>query len=225
MSDVKCVIGILGGIASGKSTLAKIFSEFGARIVDADQIGHRLLENPQVKERIREVWGEQALAPDGSVDRLRLGNLVFDRQEELGKLSAIVHPLLVREIQEWLAESTGPVVLDAALLDEFSLTSSCDYLIFVEADSNLRCSRAALQRGWSPGEVQRRETFQLPLEVKRKKAHSVIWNNGNLQEFREKAGRVWASWGLPSSAPSGATLEKSFPDLHQRRMSACPKKK
>ncbi|MBI2193203.1 MAG: dephospho-CoA kinase [Planctomycetes bacterium] len=201
MNEPRCRIGILGGIASGKSTLAKLFSEMGAQVVDADRIGHQILERPDIREQVRGLWGDQVMTAQGAVDRARLGKLVFGQPEELQKLNRIVHPPLVRELEESLNALHGPVVLDAALLDEFSLTSWCDHLIFVEARPDLRRNRASSQRGWSPGEMERREALQHPLEAKKRKAETVIENNGSIEDFRREACRVWSVMGMTSSCP------------------------
>jgi dephospho-CoA kinase len=191
-----CVIGIMGGIASGKSTLAQEFARLGARVVDADKIGHLVLERPDAKREVRATWGDRVFNDDGTVDRKRLGEIVFRDRLELEKLSAIVHPPILEALRLEVSGSDTPVVLDAALLDEFSLTALCDHLVFVETNDLVRQERAARQRHWPPGEMQRREGFQNLKEPKRRKAHFVIANDGDLDQLRRNAERVWLAIGL-----------------------------
>jgi dephospho-CoA kinase len=191
-----CVIGILGGIASGKSTLAREFARLGAKVVDADKIGHRVLERPETKREVRATWGDAVFNDDGTVDRKRLGETVFRDRRELERLSAIVHPPILEALRQEVAASEVPVVLDAALLDEFTLTALCDHLVFVEASDSVRQERAARQRHWPADEVQRRESFQNPKEAKREKADFVIENDGDIGQLRRNAERVWLAIGL-----------------------------
>jgi len=190
------VIGIMGAIASGKSTLAREFGRLGAKVVDADKIGHQVLERPETKRKVRATWGDTVFNDDGTVDRKRLGEIVFRDQRELERLSAIVHPPILEALRQEVAASDVPVVLDAALLDEFTLTALCDHLVFVQASDSVRRERAARQRHWPPDEVQRRESFQNPKEAKREKADFVIENDGDLGQLRRNAERVWLAIGL-----------------------------
>ena len=199
----KLVIGIMGGIASGKSTLAGVFAELGATIVDADVIGHQVLERPEVKERVRIVWGDSVFSADGSIERSRLGAEVFSNPEAMSKLSSIVHPLILETLSEEVRESDSTVVLDAALLDEFSLTAICDHLVFVESPTELREQRALDERGWAPGEIEKRESFQNPLSAKRSKANYVIRNRGDRAALREQARQLWHSLGLDDDSSQG----------------------
>lgn len=185
------LIGILGGIASGKSTLAGIFTEWGAALIDADKIGHELLEQPEIQRKIRWEWGEDVFNSEGCVDRTRLGSIVFADKLEMEKLSDIVHPPLLENIEQVLQNSCGPVVIDAALLVEFGLASRCDYLIFISAGNDLRRQRVARRRGWSEEEMEKRQAFQGSLEEKQQMAHCTIQNYGSLKDLKEQARTVW----------------------------------
>lgn len=177
------VIGIMGGIASGKTTVADMLGSFGARVIDADRIGHRLLGTPEVKEKLVKRWGREILDEEDEIDRSRLSELVFQDAEMLGELNETLHPLILEEIRREIAgEEAGVVVLDAALLQETGLTDLCDLLIFVAVDDSLKKERAVKDRHWSPEEVDRRERFQGPAEEKRRMAHYVIDNNFSKEE-------------------------------------------
>lgn len=177
------VIGIMGGIASGKTTVADMLGSFGAKVIDADRIGHRLLGTPEVKEKLVKRWGREILDEEDEIDRSRLSELVFQDAEMLGELNETLHPLILEEIRREIAgEEAGVVVLDAALLQETGLTGLCDLLIFVAADDSLKKERAVKDRHWSPEEVDRRERFQGPADEKRKMADYVIDNNFSKEE-------------------------------------------
>lgn len=181
------VIGIMGGVASGKTTVAEMLGSFGAKVVDADKIGHGLLSKPEIREKLVRKWGEGILDEGGEVDRGKLSRLVFSDAEALGELNDILHPLILEAICREIAseEAKGDaraVVLDAALLQETGLTGLCDLLVFVVADDSVKRERAVKHRRWDPEDVARRERFQASAEEKRKIAHYVINNNSSKEE-------------------------------------------
>ena len=156
------VIGIAGGIASGKSLVADCFNHFGALVLDADQIGHEVLKDPTIINSIVELWGNIILK-DGEVDRGALAKIVFDPgingTKSLQQLEQITHPAIGKKIQAQLSElrseSKSPaVVLDAPIMFKANWDRICDKIVFVKADLFQRQQRAS-QRGWDD-----RGTFQ-----------------------------------------------------------------
>ena len=176
------VIGIIGGIASGKSRVSAEIIRRGARLIDADRIGHDLLKTEPVKRAIRAHWGNEVFCGK-EVDRSLLARAVFDTPEssEIEKLNEILHPEITARVEEELAacriRGDALVLLDAPLLCETGLDRLCDVVLFVDADLRHRQERAAA-RGWSADELRRREARQIPLEEKRARADSIIDNNG-----------------------------------------------
>ena len=176
------VIGIIGGIASGKSRVSAELVRRGAWLIDADRIGHDILKTGPVKETIRARWGT-AVFQGGEVDRSLLGRVVFGDpgSEEIAALNEILHPAITAQIESELAacrvRGESLVLLDVPLLCEVGLDRICDKIIFVDADLTHRKKRAAA-RGWSGDELQRREAQQLPLDEKRARADLIIDNNG-----------------------------------------------
>lgn len=191
------VLGVLGGIASGKSAAARLLAGPEGRVVSADALAHEVLDSPTVRERVRARFGAQALGPDGKVDRAAVARAVFDPERGptlRAELEGWIHPLVRDRIMERLraARDAGVprVVLDVPLLLEndaqHGLARRCDVLVFVEVPDEERDRRAQRERGWPHGEVFRREATQLALDEKKRRAHHVLPNHRGLAEL-EKA--------------------------------------
>jgi dephospho-CoA kinase len=185
------IVGLVGGIGGGKSFVASLFAERGARIVDADRIVRRLLRLPAVRARIRRVWGPPVFRRDGSIDPAALAAVVFRDPAELRKLNRILHPLVRREMRAAISRSRARLlVVDAPLLLEAGIAGWCDRIVFVDAPRAMREARVRRERGWSAGELRRREGRQLPLARKRAAADWVIRNAGSARETRAGVARV-----------------------------------
>lgn len=195
------VIGLLGGVASGKSLVAQLLAEWGAPVLDADRAGHRVLELPQVAAAVLARWGNAVAAPQGGIDRRRLGAIVFAPPPEgphaRAALEEIVHPeirrLLSAEADAHAAAGARACVLDAPLLLEAGWDTWCDVLLFVESSWPVRCARAAA-RGWSEAELRARESVQRSVEEKRCRADVVIDNSGTPAETRTQIEQFWRTW-------------------------------
>ncbi|HXG63075.1 MAG TPA: dephospho-CoA kinase [Planctomycetota bacterium] len=185
----RLVVGLAGGVGSGKSTVAALFRKWGARVVDADAVGHRVLDRPGIRARLRRAWGT-AIFRNGRVDRRALAREAFRSRRSIERLNRIVHPAILREIRRRLRRARGCVVLDAALLFETGADVLCDRIVFVRAPRDLRVRRAA-SRGWSPGELTRRERFQWPVAYKSRKADYVIDNAGSRSRTERQARRIY----------------------------------
>ena len=191
------VLGILGGVASGKSTVARLLAKRGAAVIDADKAAHRVLERPDIKQKVGDEFGEEVLADDGSISRQKLGELVFGNDRKLAKLNEIVHPPVItqirRRIENIRREGSVPVIaLDAALLMEKGLHRElCDALLFVSTSREARVERATRNRDWSSEVFERREQAQMDVEEKRGHADIVVSNEGSLEELDEQVQRVW----------------------------------
>ncbi len=176
------VIGITGGIASGKSTVAKMLRSLGASIIDADKICHHLINTEEIKEKIRKKWGNNVQNKDGKINRRTLGKIVFADKGKLLVLNKIVHPKVIKQIKSQIAEITDKdkanvIVLDAALLVESNLTNLCDILLFVDAKKHICTKRAQNIRKWPLHETTKREKFQYTMREKRGMADIIINNN------------------------------------------------
>jgi dephospho-CoA kinase len=193
-------IGILGGIASGKSSVARMLSELGAGLLDADRSGHDVLRLPQVEATLREYFKDEPFGPDGHIDRKRLAGVVFgDSPAQHGKrklLEQTTHPeigrLLSQQADAMRAAGTQVAVLDAPLLVEAGWDRMCDKLIFVDTPRITRIERA-LARGWSEEDYAAREGAQMSLDLKRRHADVIIGGSGSLEQTQAQVERLWKS--------------------------------
>lgn len=190
------VIGLTGGIASGKSTAAEILAELGARVVDADQIARDVVQKGQpALADIVATFGEGVLTPDGELDRRRMGALVFGDVDSRRKLNAITHPRIAAETQARLGqlrEAGAPLaVYEAALLVENGAQAGLDGLIVVACEPATQRARLMARDGLTAAEADARLAAQLPLADKIAVADWVIDSNGTLDETRTATRRVW----------------------------------
>jgi dephospho-CoA kinase len=180
------VIGVVGGIASGKSLVSRTLERLGAHHVDADRIGHQVLTDPIVAKLLVDRWGTGVLGPAGEIDRQRVAEHVFARlgESELRFLEQVTHPRIGAAVAAEIATQAAhrPVVLDAPLLLEAGWNQFCDSLLFVDSPRAARQERAR-QRGWSDAMFEQREARQWPLERKRAAATHVIPNTGSEAEL------------------------------------------
>lgn len=195
------VIGLAGGVASGKSLVASCFEHFGATLIDADRIGHEVLKDPVVIAAIASRWGEVVVS-QGQIDRSALARIVFeqkpDSSDELKALEEITHPKIGEAIEHRMMQLQGTVpaiVLDAPVMFKAGWEALCDKIVFVEASASVRQKRA-LQRGWTPDELARREARQTPVSEKRSKSTDIIDNSKTRDETYLQACQLWRSWGL-----------------------------
>lgn len=180
------VIGIIGGIGSGKSSVARWASEHAnLAVVDADRLGHLALENDRIKSALRQRFGDQIFDAAGEVQRSALARVVFGpselQQAARGDLERIVHPEIESRIAEAITQAAAGhcqgVLLDAAVLLESGWQKRCDAVVFVDASDETRECRVAVRSNWSPEELQKREASQLSLREKRERSDAVISNN------------------------------------------------
>jgi dephospho-CoA kinase len=198
------VIGVAGGVASGKSVVSQELRRLGAGLLDADRIGHEVLEEPAVRDAIRRTWGEEAFSPEGKVNRAALARRVFapppDGPRELALLEQITHPCIGSRLKEEIerlstAGQLPAVVLDAAVMFKAGWHRYCDRIVFVDAPRETRLERA-LARGWTAEHFAAREAAQLSVEEKQKLADTIIDNSGALPHTLHQVERFWRSLGL-----------------------------
>jgi dephospho-CoA kinase len=198
LPDMK-VIGLVGGVASGKSLVAKMLVELGAGLLDADRTGHTVLaEDPAVQRKLHERWGDTVFAPDGSVDRRAIARRVFasggtaelDRRFLEDLLHHRIRHRLLQMKDQFAAKGCPAAVLDAPVLLEAGWGPMCDILLMVDVPRDIRLKRA-LGRGWTEEEFSRREAAQWSVDDKRREAHFIIANNGSEDDLRKAVREFW----------------------------------
>jgi dephospho-CoA kinase len=196
------VVGLIGGIGSGKSEAARALAGLGAFILDADAIGHVLLEQSPCRDRVLERFGENILEPFGeygarrAIDRRALGAVVFSNPGSLRDLEAILHPAMRKTFERAISRESRrgrvtAVVLDAAILYEAGWDTLCDSVVFVDAPPEARLARLEASRGWSAEGLAAREKVQGPLEEKRRQADHLLSNDGTLERFQSEIEALW----------------------------------
>ena len=190
-------VGLTGGIASGKSTVAKMFVKNGAHLIDFDGLAHEVQEpeKPAWKEVVNH-FGERILQPDKKIDRVKLGNIVFTDKEKLAELNNIVHPLVYQEWHVRLEkigkkEKHAIVLSDIPLLFEGNMQNLFDLTILVLIAPKEQICRLMARNGVSKEEAEKRLKSQMPISEKIALADIVIDNEGSIPETEKRAGKVW----------------------------------
>jgi len=192
---MKRVIGLTGGIGSGKSTVSALLSELGATIICADTIGRHVLDRDS--EAYREVidkFGSEYLDGLGNIDRRRLAQFVFSNPDALKKLNAITHPRITLEVKKRINEVRGVMVIDAALLIEVGLHALADEVWLVVADRDIRLKRTAARDGLTFAEIEDRMAAQGTDEEKLKIADRVIDNSGDLESLKRTVKKYYGEF-------------------------------
>ncbi|PWT81708.1 MAG: dephospho-CoA kinase [Acidobacteria bacterium] len=202
---MKAVLGLIGGIGSGKSLVADQLSQLGGRVISGDRAGHEALRQPNIREQVIQRWGPRILDDHGAIDRRKVGAIVFADLKERRALEAIVHPWIQERLRgEISAAQADPaakfLVVDAAVMLEASWAQLCDRLIYVDAPDDVRRQRLTRQRGWSEKEVEARERAQLPLADKVRRADATVDNSGSPEHLAAQLGDLLTRWGILTNA-------------------------
>jgi dephospho-CoA kinase len=191
------IIGVTGGLGTGKTTVAGILGTSGAKVLDADKIVHRNLKKGTVSYRkIVGIFGRRILSRSGGIDRGKLSHLVFKNKKSLNKLCSIVHPVVIDEINKSVKKilksgRVPAVVIDAPLLIESGLHTITDYLIVVKTSRSTQIKRVVRKTGLTASEVVRRIKSQMPLNKKIEMADFVINNEGGKSNTRRIVKDIW----------------------------------
>lgn len=203
------IIGLVGGVASGKSYVAELLENLGALRIDADRLGHEVLLVKEVREHLARIWGPSILTDRGEVDRSQVSKLVFGNSMKAvagrRQLEAIVHPRIRSLALDRMAavralpEVPLAIVIDAPLLIEAGWESLCDFILFIDSPLEDRVQRATA-RGWTETQFADRENSQIPLDEKRSRATHFL-DNRRQATMAEQVNHFWME------------LERCVPDV------------
>ena len=191
----KPIIGITGGIGSGKSTVAGVFGEIGCLVISADEQVRRAYEDPEVIAQLRNWWGDDVLGLDGQLNRKKIADIVFSDPQQRLKLESLLHPRVADQRQRRMDEAgddpqVTAIVWDTPLLFETGLRGGCDAIVFVEAPLTQRLERVGRTRGWDEAELRRREKSQWPLDKKREISDYIVDNTADADYVRGQVREV-----------------------------------
>jgi dephospho-CoA kinase len=191
----KPIIGIAGGIGSGKSFVARLFGELCCCVIHADEQIRQAYSDPHIAETLRQWWGQQIYNPDGTIDRHAIASRIFANQQDRVRLERLLHPWVARERDRIMMLNAAKsevkaFIWDTPLLFEAGLERECDAVVFVDAPLDLRYQRVAQSRGWSQDEMNRREKLQWGLDKKRKASHYVVVNTADVAASRSQVREI-----------------------------------
>ena len=181
----KPIIGLAGGIGSGKSTVAELLGEMRCLVLSADEHVRDAYRDPAVVARLRQWWGDSIADPSGELDRKAVARIVFENSEEKKRLENLVHPIVAVKRNEAMRAAADDAqvlayVWDIPLLFEVGLADQCDVIVFVDAPFEQRLERVKSTRGWDERELLRREKLQVPLDIKRQMSNYILKNTADV---------------------------------------------
>jgi len=195
------IVGLTGGIVGGKSTVASMFRDLGAKIIDADKLGHSvILPNKPAWKKIVKIFGKDILQNDLTIYRKKLGKIVFANKTFLKKLNEVTHPEITKMIKKEISLAKNAkhnqekiLIIDAALIYETKIDEFMDKIIVVYIDKDKQIKRLIMRNNLSKDEALQRVRSQIPMEEKAKMADYVIDNSNSLSKTREQVEKIWQS--------------------------------
>ena len=196
MKSRKPIIGIMGGIGSGKSTVAGEFAKLGAKVINADKIAHDLLEENDTRDKIIALFGIEIVDLQGNIERKKIAEIVFNNSELLFKLNSIIHPGVLQKTEELIEQynqddQCKAIILDMPLLVEVGWDKRCDKLIFVDCDEKTRNNRVKGKFS-EKNHIKNRENFQISLDKKKNIADNMINNNSDFSTLVRQIAEIFS---------------------------------
>lgn len=194
----KQVIGLLGAVGAGKSRVAAIFGQLGCGVVNADAITHQLLDREDIRRQIVDLFGPDVVAASGSVDRKRLGEVVFSDSDQLQRLTSLLHPAILRVIESEIRRfqenpDIRAIVLDVPLLMEVGWHERCDVLVYVHTPEALRRQRLEKFRNMDKIQQKKRENLQISLDKKKEVANFIVDNNSDVSDLGKQVEAIFSA--------------------------------
>ena len=198
MGKRKVIIGILGGLGSGKSTVAGEFVRLGCGLIDADEIAHQVIEQEHIAGEIVKAFGPGVCGSNGRIDRTKLSERVFESKTTVEKLNSIVHPPVLARCEELLSKlnedrAVKAIVVDMPLLVEVGWEKKCDKLIFVACREDIKAQRTAKNGDSWKNLQKKRENFQISLDIKSKIADYIVENNSDLSTMSGQVIKIFTT--------------------------------
>lgn len=193
------IIGLTGSIASGKSTVSVMLEELGYPIVDGDKVARLVVEpGSETLQEIEALFGKEVILPDGTMDRKKVGELIFNDPASRKKLNDVIHPAIrtemMRQRNELLEKGHKTVVMDIPLLFESRLQHMVDKVLVVSVTEENQLKRLMERNGLTEKQARARIASQLPMSVKEEGADAVIYNNGTIEETKWQLNRILDQW-------------------------------
>lgn len=194
-------IGVIGGIGSGKSVVARAMERLGGHRVDADRFGHEALAQSDIKAHLVTHWGDAILDEKGDADRKKIGRIVFSNPKDLRTLESLVFPFIENKIRDEIARARSDprvkfIILDAAIMLETGWHRHCDRIVFVDAPREIRLARLKQTRGWDEAELVRREKTQTSLDEKKRRSDAVIVNDSDFENVNRQVKDALEHWKI-----------------------------
>ena len=204
----KPIIGLIGGIGSGKTAVAAEFARLGAAVISGDQLGHEALRQPEIRAKVIERFGAEIAKENSDIDRRKLGAIVFGNVSQLRELEKIVFPWIENGLAEQVAAAQHDpavtlIVVDAAVMLEAGWEKYCDKIIFVDAPKEQRLARLRMQRRWTEKEVEARSVTQMSLKEKSARADATIDNSGLPADSAVQINQLLKRWSFPVAFGAG----------------------
>lgn len=195
------IIGLTGSIASGKSAVAKMIQSYGLPIVDADVVARQVVEpGSETLKKIAEVFGEEVIAEDGSMDRAKVGSIIFHEESMRKKLNDIIHPAIreemIRQRDEFISYGEKNVFMDIPLLFESKLEHFVEKIIVISVSEEVQLERLMERNGFTEQEARARIATQIPVKQKESLADVVINNNGTLEQTALQLQTILYEWNV-----------------------------
>ena len=193
------IIGLTGSIASGKSTVSKMLKNAGYPIIDADLVARQVVEpGSETLAQIAQAFGPDVIQADGTMDRAKVGEIIFNDPASRKILNELIHPAIrqemLRQRHDFLAQGYKTIIMDIPLLFESRLQHLVDKILVVSVTEENQFSRLVERNGFSEKEARARISSQLPMSVKEDGADAVIYNNGTLDETKWQLNRILDNW-------------------------------
>ena len=191
----KPIIGIAGGIGSGKSLVASILRDENCCVINSDEQVKNAYKDTTIKMTLQKWWGKMVLDPSGEIDRGVVSRKIFNSASERQRLENLIHPVVNKLREKQMNQAAdNPAVLayvwDTPLLFETGLNAHCDTVIFVDSPVELRIARVKENRGWADGELEKRENLQMPLDKKRDASEYIVVNTADVDDLRRQVSEV-----------------------------------